>query len=62
MNKQELQKHRERLAEMQAAAAPLMKLLCEKYDPYTTVRVTFTSFEVVQSVMAKHEILDFIND
>ena len=66
MDKEQLKIHREevkrQIAELEAAAAPLMKLLCEKYDPYVSVRVTDTSVELVDRVIAKYNILDYVNN
>lgn len=54
--------NREKLAELQKAAEPLLKYLNENFHPHVTVIVTPTSVELTESIMSISKIFDFVKD
>lgn len=53
---------KDKLAELQEAATPLLKYLNENYHPHVTVIVTPTSIELMEGIMAIPKILDHVKD
>lgn len=52
----------QKMQELQKAADPLLKLLCEDYHPHHVVIVTGTSVELLESQISLPKIKDFIVD
>lgn len=52
----------EKRKELQKAAEPLIKYLCEKHHPHTKIIVTQTGVEVLVGVLSNQKIYDFLKD
>lgn len=60
MNQLELEK--KKLNELQNAAEPLIKYLCENHNPHVTAIVTSTSVELVEGLMNIPNIYKYVKD
>lgn len=54
--------NQEKLDQLQKAAEPLLKYLCENHHPHVTAIVTGTSIELMEGIMSIPQITDFIQD
>ncbi len=52
----------EKLDQLEKAAEPLLKYLCENHHPHVTAIVTGTSIELLEGKMSIPEILTFVVD
>lgn len=51
-----------KIAELQKAAEPLLKYLCEKHHPHVTCIVTGTTIELLEGKISIPKIFDFVKD
>ncbi|WP_298046183.1 hypothetical protein [uncultured Bacteroides sp.] len=58
----DIQQNKRKLEELEEAAKPLIKFLCENYHPHVTAIVTPTSVEVMEGLQAVPDITEFIVD
>ena len=56
------QENKKKLEELEEAAKPLIKYLCENYHPHVTAIVTPTSVEVMEGIQAVSNITEFVVD
>lgn len=47
---------------LEAAARPLMRFMCERYHPHVTAVVTPTSAELLEGLVATRQVTDYVRD
>lgn len=61
-NKQDVAKKDDQVEELYEVAKPLIRYLAEKHHPHVTAIVTSTSVELLEGILCKSKIHDFLRD